>query len=107
MAADMISQAEHDPHAASVLVTDSPELAQAVREELETQAATTKHSERVREALAGTQSGSDPGGRPGTGHRRRATSTPPNTWKSTTMDAAGLPSGSATPVPIFVGHYSR
>ncbi|MFJ6418205.1 histidinol dehydrogenase [Paeniglutamicibacter sp. NPDC091659] len=56
IAADMISQAEHDPNAAAVLVTDSPELAQSVREALETQCTTTKHSERVRVALGGNQS---------------------------------------------------
>ena len=56
IAADMISQAEHDPNAAAVLVTDSPELARAVRGELEAQCNTTKHSERVRIALGGTQS---------------------------------------------------
>ncbi|MGL3804936.1 histidinol dehydrogenase [Paeniglutamicibacter sp. R2-26] len=56
IAADMISQAEHDPNAAAVLVTDSPDLARAVREALEVQCNTTKHSERVRVALGGTQS---------------------------------------------------
>nr|WP_245356746.1 histidinol dehydrogenase [Paeniglutamicibacter kerguelensis] len=56
IAADMISQAEHDPNAAAVLVTDSPELAQSVREALETRCNTTKHSERVRVALGGNQS---------------------------------------------------
>ena len=39
VAADMLSQAEHDVHAAAVLVTDSPSLAEAVREELEVQLA--------------------------------------------------------------------
>ncbi|WP_087874082.1 histidinol dehydrogenase [Arthrobacter globiformis] len=57
VAADLISQAEHDPKAASVLITDSLKLASDVREELELQAASTKHSERVREALSGPQSG--------------------------------------------------
>ena len=56
VAADLSSQAEHDPNAASVLVTDSPELADAVRAELEVQVPATKHSERVRTALAGGQS---------------------------------------------------
>lgn len=56
IAADMISQAEHDPNAAAVLVTDSPELAEAVRGALEVQCNTTKHSERVRIALGGRQS---------------------------------------------------
>ena len=57
VAADMISQAEHDVMAASVLVTDSPELADAVDAEIEVQVSRTKHADRVREALAGPQSG--------------------------------------------------
>ncbi|AXJ11902.1 histidinol dehydrogenase [Arthrobacter sp. PM3] len=57
VAADLISQAEHDPKAASVLVTDSEALAAGVRAELARQAAATKHSARVREALSGPQSG--------------------------------------------------
>ncbi|HEX6341704.1 histidinol dehydrogenase [Umezawaea sp.] len=57
VAADLISQAEHDPAAASVLVTDSVELADAVDAELVRQTAETKHHERVRTALSGTQSG--------------------------------------------------
>jgi histidinol dehydrogenase len=57
VAADLISQAEHDPKAASVLITDSESLAAAVRTELESQAASTKHRDRVREALSGPQSG--------------------------------------------------
>ncbi|HEY9314105.1 histidinol dehydrogenase [Williamsia sp.] len=57
VAADMISQAEHDVMAASVLVTDSVELADAVDVALELQIRRTKHVERVREALAGPQSG--------------------------------------------------
>lgn len=57
VAADLISQAEHDPKAASVLITDSEELAGAVRTELDRQAGATKHSQRVREALSGPQSG--------------------------------------------------
>jgi histidinol dehydrogenase len=57
VAADLISQAEHDPKAASVLITDSEDLAAAVRSELGAQAAATKHGARVREALSGPQSG--------------------------------------------------
>jgi len=56
VAADLISQAEHDPMAASVLVTDSPALADAVRAELEPQVAVTRHTDRVRTALGGQQS---------------------------------------------------
>ncbi|MFG2000125.1 histidinol dehydrogenase [Spirillospora sp. NPDC048911] len=57
VAADLISQAEHDPLAAAVLVTDSAELAAAVEAELAVQVARTKHVERITEALAGRQSG--------------------------------------------------
>ena len=56
VAADLISQAEHDPLAAAVLVTDSPELAEAVRRALEPQVSATRHVERVRTALSGEQS---------------------------------------------------
>ncbi|MFT2711334.1 histidinol dehydrogenase [Clavibacter tessellarius] len=56
VAADLVSQAEHDEMAASVLVTDSPELARAVDAEVEALAATTAHSARVVQALAGPQS---------------------------------------------------
>ncbi|PZF84381.1 histidinol dehydrogenase [Jiangella anatolica] len=57
VAADLVSQAEHDPLAASVLVTDNEALADAVTAELETRTTSTKHDERVRTALAGEQSG--------------------------------------------------
>ncbi|MGW7106004.1 histidinol dehydrogenase [Streptomyces xanthophaeus] len=57
VAADLISQAEHDPLAAAVLVTDSAELADAVEKELEPQVAASKHVEdRIKPALAGKQS---------------------------------------------------
>ncbi len=57
VAADLVSQAEHDPAAASILVTDSPELADAVDRAVETRTAATRHSQRVRAALSGPQSG--------------------------------------------------
>ncbi|WP_392466670.1 histidinol dehydrogenase [Arsenicicoccus cauae] len=57
VAADLISQAEHDPLAGSVLVTDSEELARAVVAAVERRVPETKHAERVRTALTGTQSG--------------------------------------------------
>ncbi|WP_283133554.1 histidinol dehydrogenase [Rhizohabitans arisaemae] len=57
VAADLISQAEHDTLAAAVLVTESPTLAEAVERELARQVEETKHRERVAEALAGRQSG--------------------------------------------------
>jgi histidinol dehydrogenase len=57
VAADLISQAEHDTLAASVLVTTAPELADAVDAELKRQVVTTKHTDRITEALQGNQSG--------------------------------------------------
>ncbi len=57
VAADLISEAEHDPLAAAVLVTDSETLADDVEAELEKQVATTGHVERVKVALGGNQSG--------------------------------------------------
>ncbi|MFC4556388.1 histidinol dehydrogenase [Georgenia faecalis] len=57
VAVDLISQAEHDPSAASVLVTDSPALADAVDAEIEARVPRTKHADRVRTALSGPQSG--------------------------------------------------
>ncbi|MET8101443.1 histidinol dehydrogenase [Streptomyces sp. NPDC005236] len=57
VAADLISQAEHDPLAAAVLVTDSPALADAVEKELEPQIAATRHvDDRIVPALTGRQS---------------------------------------------------
>ncbi len=56
VAADLISQAEHDPLAASVLITDSADLAAAVDAEVERQVGLTKHVERIRAALTGEQS---------------------------------------------------
>ncbi|HOW00053.1 MAG TPA: histidinol dehydrogenase [Rhodoglobus sp.] len=56
VAADLVSQAEHDELAAAVLVTDSRELAGAVAAEVERMAASAHHGDRVRTALAGQQS---------------------------------------------------
>jgi histidinol dehydrogenase len=56
VAADLISQAEHDVIAAAVLVTTSTALANEVLKELETRVAATKHSARIQEALSGIQS---------------------------------------------------
>lgn len=57
VAADLVSQAEHDVMAASVLVTTSPDLADAVDTALAAQLELTKHRERVTTALSGSQSG--------------------------------------------------
>ena len=56
VAADLISQAEHDVIAAAVLVTDSPELVKAVQAELKVRVAATKHADRIKVALSGVQS---------------------------------------------------
>ncbi|MGH3424678.1 MAG: histidinol dehydrogenase [Nocardioidaceae bacterium] len=56
VAADLISQAEHDPLAASVLVTDSERLADAVDDELDRQVPVAKHSARIEQALGARQS---------------------------------------------------
>lgn len=57
VAADLISQAEHDPNAGSILITHSSALAKAVTEAITCRAASTKHAERVATALSGPQSG--------------------------------------------------
>ncbi len=57
VAADLVSQAEHDPMAASVLVTDSLRLADEVDAALDKQVSATRHVDRVRTALSGVQSG--------------------------------------------------
>ncbi len=56
VAADLISQAEHDEIAAAILVTDSKELADAVKSELAIRVSKTKHEVRIRTALSGIQS---------------------------------------------------
>lgn len=56
VAADLLSQAEHDVLAAAVLVTPSAALADAVAAEVVRQVANTKHIERITEALSGVQS---------------------------------------------------
>lgn len=56
VAADLISQAEHDEQASAVLVTDSPALAGAVATAVARRSAVTRHATRVQTALAGAQS---------------------------------------------------
>jgi len=53
VAADLLSQAEHDPMAAAVLVTPSPALADDVVAELDKQVSVTRHVDRIRAALSG------------------------------------------------------
>lgn len=57
VAADLISQAEHDEQASAVLVTASVALADAVSAQIGALAARTRHAARVAAALAGPQSG--------------------------------------------------
>ncbi|WP_448060147.1 histidinol dehydrogenase [Cellulomonas hominis] len=56
VAADLVSQAEHDPLAAAVLVTPSIELAMAVEAKLTDRVGSTRHAGRVMHALSGSQS---------------------------------------------------
>jgi histidinol dehydrogenase len=56
VAADLVSQAEHDAAAAGVLITDSPDLADAVNEELARVVPMTKHADRIEAALRAAQS---------------------------------------------------
>lgn len=57
VAADLISQSEHDPMAASVLVTPSERLADEVEAELDKQVSVTRHVDRIRTSLSSRQSG--------------------------------------------------
>nr|WP_084502669.1 histidinol dehydrogenase [Microbacterium indicum] len=56
VAYDLVSQAEHDEQASSLLVTTSPGLAARVAEAIEPIAAATRHAGRVATALSGPQS---------------------------------------------------
>jgi histidinol dehydrogenase len=56
VAYDLLSQAEHDPMAGSVLITDNAQLAEAVGERLTSMVGATKHDVRAKEALGGVQS---------------------------------------------------
>ncbi len=53
LAADLVAQAEHDPNAACLLVTDAPALVDAVDGALAAQLPATRHRERVERALSG------------------------------------------------------
>ena len=56
VAADLVSQAEHDELAAAVLVTDSGDFAARARAEVGLLAESARHGSRVRAALGGEQS---------------------------------------------------
>jgi histidinol dehydrogenase len=51
VAADLLSQAEHDEHASSILITDSGKLADTVDKELERQLAILKRRETARKSI--------------------------------------------------------
>lgn len=57
VAYDLISQAEHDDLAASVLITDDEDFATAVDQEIDKRYTVTLNADRVRVALEGKQSG--------------------------------------------------
>ncbi|MEZ0339620.1 histidinol dehydrogenase [Mycobacterium sp. pV006] len=105
VAADLISQAEHDEMAASVLVTDSAELADATDRELDAQLQTTVHRERVTAALRGQQSAIvlvddiDAG-------IRTVNAYAAEHLEIQTVDAAGVADRIRSAGAIFVGPYS-
>ena len=71
VAADLISQAEHDPLAAAVLVTTSEALADDVDAELDKQVSATKHVDRIRTVAGRAAVGHRLRARPGAGPRGR------------------------------------
>lgn len=105
VAADLISQAEHDEMAASVLVTDSSALADATDRELAVQLETTVHRERVTAALSGQQSAIvlvddlDAGVRAVNAYAAEH-------LEIQTVDAAGVAGRIRSAGAIFVGPYS-
>ena len=105
VAADLISQAEHDEMAASVLVTPSPELADATGRELAVQLQTTVHRERVTAALTGKQSAIvlvddlDAG-------IRTVNAYAAEHLEIQTLDASGIASRIRSAGAIFVGPYA-
>jgi len=57
VAADLVAQAEHDPNASVVAVTADPDLAEAIAEAVEAQAAEREREETIRAALDNDASG--------------------------------------------------
>jgi histidinol dehydrogenase len=105
VAADLISQAEHDPLAASVLVTTSAALADAVDAELTGRVAATKHAERVTEALRGKQSGTILVSTVGDGIKVVDVYAPEH-LEIQTADASGVAARVRNAGAIFVGAYA-
>src|SRR5690606_31738743 len=105
VAADLISQAEHDVLAAAVLVTPDEALADAVDAELATQVAATKHQQRITQALGGRQSGTvlvrD------LGHGLAVVNAyAPEHLEIITEDPAGLAAGVRNAGAVFLGPYA-
>ncbi len=97
VAADLISQAEHDPLAAAVLVTDSVALADAVEKELEPQVAATKHIEdRIAPALVKYGSPRSSSSTASTRACGSSTRTAPSTWRSRPPTPPRSPTGCGT-----------
>ena len=105
VAADLISQAEHDAMAAGVLVTDSVPLADAVDAELAVQLDTTVHRERVTTALRGAQSATVLVDDVDTGVRV-VNAYAAEHLEIQTADAAGVAARIRAAGAIFVGPYS-
>jgi histidinol dehydrogenase len=57
VAADLLAQAEHDPNASVVAVTDDPDLAEAIAAEVRRQSADRQRADVIREAVANAASG--------------------------------------------------
>ena len=105
VAADLISQAEHDPLAGAVLVTTSEALADAVLRLVPGQVAATKHSDRITTALTAPSPASSwsTTSTPACGS---STPTPPSTWRSRRATPARSRRGSATPARSSSGAWS-
>ena len=91
VAADLISQAEHDPLAAARaghrLARRWPTTVEA---ELDKQVAATRHAERIRDRAGRPAVRHRAGRRPRAGPRRSSTPTPPSTSRSRPRDAAAV-----------------
>ena len=57
VASDLVAQAEHDPESSVVAVTDDPDLAEAIAEEVDRQASEREREETIRTALDNEASG--------------------------------------------------
>ena len=105
VAADLISQAEHDPLAAAVLVTPSERLAADVEAELDKQVSATKHAERIRAACPAAS----PASCWSTTSSRASTwstPTPPSTSRSTPRTPPPWAARVRNAGAIFVGPYA-